>query len=153
MKTIEILLHQANTRNSINVGLMSFQHQTNIAYKSRACWLLSEHFCTLHNKCVFIFALTATLYGQGAYFARDASYSASDKYSRPDTSGNKHMFLCSVLTGDFTVGKSDMKDNPIKDSSVTPPTRYDSVTDNVTDPAIFVIFSDTQAYPKYLATF
>ena len=63
------------------------------------------------------------------------------------------MFLCSVLTGDFTVGNRDMKDTPIKDSNAKPPVRYDSVTNSMTNPTMFVIFSDTQGYPKYLVIF
>ena len=63
------------------------------------------------------------------------------------------MFQCRVLTGDYTVGSSAMKDVPIKDSTTNPATRYDSVVDNTANPSIYVIFSDTQAYPAYLVTF
>ena len=85
------------------------------------------------------------------YFARDASYSARDQYSPRDGNNNKHIFLAKALTGEFVVGNSN---------SVTPPpkggnnlTLYDSVVDNVSNPSIFVIFGDAQAYPDYLITF
>merc|ERR1719335_369895 len=38
----------------------------------------------------------ATAYGKGVYFARDSSYSSSHTYSRPDSNGVQHMFLCRV---------------------------------------------------------
>merc|ERR1712193_253504 len=41
----------------------------------------------------------ATMYGQGVYFARDASYSSSKTYSVPDGSGIQRMFLCRVVVG------------------------------------------------------
>lgn len=44
-----------------------------------------------------------------------------------------------------------MKAAPLKQGSDLP-LRYDSVTDNVSDPAIFVIFNDTQAFPEYLVS-
>ncbi|XP_036600120.1 protein mono-ADP-ribosyltransferase PARP14-like [Trichosurus vulpecula] len=94
----------------------------------------------------------ATLWGKGTYFAVDALYSAEDTYSKPDINGRKHMYYVRVLTGDYTLG------NP---SFIVPPTKitqdayvlYDSVTDNTTNPSLFVIFSDNQAYPEYLITF
>ena len=33
----------------------------------------------------------ATVYGRGVYFARDASYSTSQTYSKPDSGGVQHM--------------------------------------------------------------
>ena len=35
----------------------------------------------------------ATAYGKGVYFAVDASYSIDNTYSRPDSQGNKCMYL------------------------------------------------------------
>ena len=37
----------------------------------------------------------------GMYFAVDASYSIDDTYSRPDSQGNKYMYLALVVVGDF----------------------------------------------------
>ena len=44
--------------------------------------------------------VNGTVYGQGTYFARDASY--SDNYSRQDSMGYRYMFIAQVLVGQFT---------------------------------------------------
>uniref|UniRef100_A0A8C7JYW8 Poly [ADP-ribose] polymerase n=1 Tax=Oncorhynchus kisutch TaxID=8019 RepID=A0A8C7JYW8_ONCKI len=93
----------------------------------------------------------AALYGDGTYFAVNAEYSAIDKYSKPDPQGQKYMYLCRVLTGDFITGTSGMKVPPTK--STTSINLYDSVTDGVSPPSMFIIFHDSQAYPEYLITF
>jgi len=94
----------------------------------------------------------ATLYGKGVYFAREAEYSARDAYSRPNTKGEKHMFLCRVLVGVYTLGNNTMNvPPPRKDSDVDRP--FDSTVDNEATPSIFVTYHDAQAYPEYLITF
>ncbi|XP_021323967.1 protein mono-ADP-ribosyltransferase PARP10 [Danio rerio] len=93
----------------------------------------------------------ATVYGQGVYFAVNASLSVSDTYSPPNADGHKFIFVAKVLTGEFTVGKHEMKAAPLKENSAVP-FRYHSVTDQINSPTLFVIFNDTQAYPKYLIT-
>ncbi|KAI2659876.1 Protein mono-ADP-ribosyltransferase PARP14 [Labeo rohita] len=94
--------------------------------------------------------MNGAIYGKGTYFAVDPSYSAKN-YSKPDAKGHKRMYLARVLVGDFTQGKKGL---------VTPPKRkskgvhlYDSVTDKIKNPSMFVIFNDVQAYPEYLITF
>ncbi|XP_047456373.1 poly(ADP-ribose) polymerase family member 14-related sequence 1 isoform X2 [Mugil cephalus] len=94
----------------------------------------------------------AACYGNGTYFAVNAIYSAHDTYSKPNQSGEKFMYLCRVLTGEFTVGQKDMKAPPSKSSSISFDL-YDTVVDNVATPSIFVVFHDSQAYPEYLITF
>uniref|UniRef100_A0A3B3CC42 Poly [ADP-ribose] polymerase n=2 Tax=Oryzias melastigma TaxID=30732 RepID=A0A3B3CC42_ORYME len=94
----------------------------------------------------------ATAYGQGTYFAVDASYSANSTYSRPTADGSKSIFVARVLTGVFTQGRSDMKMPPPR-SSDQPHNRYDSLVDRVDNPSMFVVFHDDQAYPDYLITF
>ncbi|XP_062619962.1 uncharacterized protein LOC134281522 [Saccostrea cucullata] len=94
----------------------------------------------------------AIAFGEGVYFAVSAGYSASNTYSRPDPSGNKRMYLCKVLTGEFTQGRTGLR---------VPPSRagqqshilYDSVVDRVQSPGMFIIFNDIQAYPCYIITF
>ena len=93
----------------------------------------------------------ATVYGKGVYFARDASYSARDQYSPRDANNNKYIFLAKVLTGEFVVGNSNCVTPPPKSGNGL--TLYDSVVDNASNPSIFVIFGDAQAYPDYLITF
>uniref|UniRef100_A0A4X2KC79 Poly [ADP-ribose] polymerase n=1 Tax=Vombatus ursinus TaxID=29139 RepID=A0A4X2KC79_VOMUR len=94
----------------------------------------------------------ATAWGKGTYFAVNAQYSAHDTYSKPDINGKKHMYYVRVLTGDYTLGNSSLIVPPPKitqDANVL----YDSVTNNVRNPTLFVIFYDNQAYPEYLITF
>nr|XP_046160813.1 poly(ADP-ribose) polymerase family member 14-related sequence 1 isoform X2 [Oncorhynchus gorbuscha] len=93
----------------------------------------------------------AAVYGNGTYFAVSATYSASNTYSRPDPQGQKYIFLCRVLTGDFTTGRQGMIVPPAKNT--TSAQLYDSVTDNISRPSMFVVFNDIQAYPEYLITF
>uniref|UniRef100_A0A8P4JZX1 Poly [ADP-ribose] polymerase n=1 Tax=Dicentrarchus labrax TaxID=13489 RepID=A0A8P4JZX1_DICLA len=93
----------------------------------------------------------AACYGNGTYFAVNASYSASNTYSKPNQNGEKCMYLCRVLTGDFTLGQQNMIVPPAKGAVSVQ--KYDSVVDNVARPSMYVIFHDTQAYPEYLITF
>lgn len=96
--------------------------------------------------------LTATAFGNGTYFALNASYSAQDTYSVPDANGKKHVYLARVLTGEYCTGKAGLKTPPPK-STAGPTDLYDSVVDNELNPTVFVIFNDIQAYPQYLITF
>ncbi|KAM4725000.1 protein mono-ADP-ribosyltransferase PARP10 isoform 1-T2 [Anableps anableps] len=93
----------------------------------------------------------ATVYGQGVYFAVNSALSVQDQYSPPNADGYKFIFVSKVLTGDFTKGCHSMKTAPLKETGNIP-LRYDSVTDDITKPSMFVIFNDTQAFPEYLIT-
>uniref|UniRef100_A0A8C0UHN7 Poly [ADP-ribose] polymerase n=2 Tax=Cyanistes caeruleus TaxID=156563 RepID=A0A8C0UHN7_CYACU len=94
----------------------------------------------------------AANFGNGTYFAVNASYSANDLYSRPDVNGRKYMYLARVLVGEYSLGKK---------GSITPAQKnmsnsvdlFDSSTDNMRQPSMFIIFNDIQAYPEYLITF
>uniref|UniRef100_A0A2K6UMW3 Poly [ADP-ribose] polymerase n=1 Tax=Saimiri boliviensis boliviensis TaxID=39432 RepID=A0A2K6UMW3_SAIBB len=94
----------------------------------------------------------AAAFGKGTYFAVNASYSANDTYSRPDGNGKKHMYYVRVLTGIYTCGHHTLIVPPSKDAQ-NPTDLYDTVTDNVQHPTLFVVFYDYQAYPEYLITF
>ncbi|OWK63178.1 Poly [ADP-ribose] polymerase 14 [Lonchura striata] len=91
-------------------------------------------------------------FGNGTYFAVNACYSANDLYSKPDVNGRKYMYLARVLVGEYSLGKK---------GSITPARKnvsnsvdlYDSSTDNMSQPSMFIIFNDIQAYPEYLITF
>ena len=91
----------------------------------------------------------ATRFGKGSYFARDAKYSSHPKYSPDDANGKKHVYLARVLTGEYTQGDEEMKEPPNKDKH----RKYDSVVNKTSNPSIYVVFYDTQAYPGYLIEF
>ncbi|XP_078669881.1 protein mono-ADP-ribosyltransferase PARP14-like isoform X2 [Branchiostoma floridae x Branchiostoma belcheri] len=92
-----------------------------------------------------------TAYGKGTYFAVNASYSAHDRYSSPDTQGRKKMYLAKVLTGECTRGTRNMPVPPRRQDSSG--LLYDSTVDATNKPTTFVVFHDAQAYPQYLVTF
>lgn len=90
-------------------------------------------------------------WGKGVYFAKDASYSSSTTYSKPNAQGIQHMFLCRVVVGEYTQGKQD---------ALVPDARpggghllYDSTVNDKKPPSIFVTYHDAQAYPEYLVKF
>ena len=93
----------------------------------------------------------ATCYGKGAYFARDATYSAQCTYSSPDSSGVQRMYLARVAVGSFTVGNSSMNEAPVRDAARN--ILFDSVVDRMNDPKLFVVFRDVAAYPEYAIAF
>ncbi|XP_063788866.1 protein mono-ADP-ribosyltransferase PARP14-like [Pseudophryne corroboree] len=94
----------------------------------------------------------AAAFGNGTYFAVNASYSAHSTYSKPDSNGQRHMYLVSVLTGVSCRGHQGLVAPPAKNQA-NPTDLYDSVTDNTANPSMFVIFNDIQAYPEYHITF
>ena len=96
------------------------------------------------------FSFTGTVYGQGCYFARDASY--SNKYAPYNQQGMKHMYLVRVLTGQYTKGSSLMIVAPPKDPNDAT-VLYDSVVDKTSKPTVFVVFHDADVYPEYLITY
>ena len=89
-------------------------------------------------------------YGDGVYFAKDASYSMT--YSQPSHNGDRFMYLARVLVGKHTAGKKGMKTPPAIDPG-KPEILYDSVVNRKENPTIFVVFNDFHVYPKYLITF
>lgn len=117
--------------------------------------LIYKHWVTVKNARAWIaapFSYVATTNGEGVYFAVNAGYSASDTYSRPDAQGLKRMYLCNVLTGEYTVGQAGMRVPPTK-AGQQAHILYDSVVNNTASLGMFIIFNDTQAYPAYLITF
>ncbi|NWX20438.1 PAR14 polymerase, partial [Aegotheles bennettii] len=96
--------------------------------------------------------MNAANYGNGTYFAVDASYSAHDTYSKPDVNGKKYMYLARVLVGEYSQGTQGSI-TPAPKSASNSVDLFDSSTDNVMTPSMFIIFNDIQAYPEYLITF
>lgn len=98
----------------------------------------------------FSLLFVAAYYGQGTYFAANASYSAQTKYAVPNKKeGHQSMFICQVIIGKYTVGKKGMKVATQKDTNEA----YDTLVEKEDNPTIFVAMSDAQAYPEYLVTF
>ncbi|KFQ24862.1 TCDD-inducible poly [ADP-ribose] polymerase, partial [Mesitornis unicolor] len=90
----------------------------------------------------------ATMFGQGSYFARKASY--SHNFSKRSAKGVHYMFLAKVLIGRYTVGNHTMRrPPPVNPGSITSDL-YDSCVDNYFEPQIFVIFNDDQSYPYFI---
>lgn len=105
----------------------------------------------------------ATVYGPGAYFARDASYSVRDTYSPTDANGHKRIFLCRLALGAHTPVPANQYTAP------EPPERdperligvgtlkYDCTTNDSIDadgmPEVMVAYRDNQAMAEYLVTF
>lgn len=96
---------------------------------------------------------TAALFGKGVYFAARANYSAQEKYAVPDQYGNQKMFICHVVVGKYTKGDKSMKIAPPLDESKNKHLLFDTLVDNPANPTIYVVMSDSQAYPQYLVTF
>lgn len=91
---------------------------------------------------------TGTKYGEGSYFATNASYSHS--YGKRDSDGSRFMFLAKVLVGSYIKGKHEYRRPPNKDPSNPSSDLYDSCVDNECNPGIFVIFDSDQFYPEYV---
>ncbi|XP_029187554.2 uncharacterized protein LOC114954996 isoform X2 [Acropora millepora] len=93
----------------------------------------------------------ATRFGQGSYFARDASY--SHRYAKRDTYGFHHMFVAKVLVGSCIEGRASYRTPPPKNPEDPGSDLYDSCVDNQTNPLIFVVFDTDQLYPEYVISY
>ena len=109
---------------------------------------LLTHFEHMVLTYIHYLCYAGTVYGQGCYFARDASY--SHRYSVADDQGIHYMYLVRVLVGEYTKGQPTMLEPPNKPNADK---RYDSVVDNTSNPGIFVTFHDHDVYPEYLITY
>ena len=95
---------------------------------------------------------TTAMYGEGTYFARDASYSKG--YAAKDSNGDYIMFVTKVLCGEMCKGEEKYKlrawpTNVNGGKGLI----YDSLVDNTKHPSIFVIHDDVRAYPMFVVTF
>lgn len=88
----------------------------------------------------------ATLYGNGVYFAKDITFSASDIYSPPAEDGYKYILACKVLVGKYCLGKPNQKLPDL----INETERFDSTVNDLKNPTIFVAYKDMQAIPEYL---
>ena len=88
-------------------------------------------------------------FGKGTYFAKDAAYALQRKYAKPDANGVQHMLLARVLLGSPCIGREGMA-RPSRKANET--VLQDSMVDNVTNPSIYVTYSDAQAYPEFMVS-
>lgn len=90
----------------------------------------------------------ATVYGEGSYFAVNASYSHA--YAKRDADLFQFMFLARVIVGSYTEGHSSYRRPPPKQPSNPASDLYDSCVDDKSNPTIFVVFDTDQFYPEYV---
>lgn len=94
----------------------------------------------------------ATVFGEGSYFARDASL--SDKYTGGATvAKTRWMFMARVLVGQYIRGSKMYKRPPPIDDKIPHGDLYDSCVNDVKYPSIFVVFENDQCYPEYLISY
>lgn len=105
---------------------------------------------------IFLFVtnicILGVAYGQGVYFAEDASYCVQSSTAENKPGTKRYMFLAKVLTGELIKGNPSMRVLPPVNPA-EPTITYDSAVDDINKPMEFVIFHVTQAYPKYLITY
>ncbi|XP_046843185.1 protein mono-ADP-ribosyltransferase PARP15-like [Xenia sp. Carnegie-2017] len=96
--------------------------------------------------------VNGVIYGNGVYFARDASFSLD--YSREQCSAGSQpkIYIAKVLVGKYTLGKKGLKAPPSKNDPSNPALLYDSIVNDINNPCIYVIFQDNRYYPEYLIT-
>ena len=96
----------------------------------------------------------AGLWGNGNYFAVNASYSYS--YAHCLSDGTRQMFLAKVLTGysvECNTNRS-LRMPPVRQRSVKGgDVRYDTVSGETGGSKVFITYSNDKAYPFYLITY
>jgi len=80
-------------------------------------------------------------FGKGVYFSKRAQY--SKEYARVRNDGLAFMFVCDVVTGKVGLGVSN---KPI-------PQGFNSVTDNLKRPDMYIVNKKEAAIPRYLVGF
>ena len=90
------------------------------------------------------------MWGQGIYFAVNASYSNS--YAHTNSKGEKEMFMADVIVGQPYNCPSDpsLRMPPFIPGNAD---RYDSVTGETGGSVVFIIYANSKAYPQYLITY
>ncbi|KAK1156739.1 protein mono-ADP-ribosyltransferase TIPARP-like [Acipenser oxyrinchus oxyrinchus] len=87
-------------------------------------------------------------YGQGTYFAKNASCSA--RFAIESKSGLSYMFLAMVLVGKSAVGEQSFRRPPPLEPDSPTSDLYNSCVDKKQQPQMFVIFDSCQCYPYFL---
>jgi hypothetical protein len=87
-----------------------------------------------------------TLWGEGIYFARDATYPDDFGFAAKASDGTKHMLLCLVMTGTSCLGGNDVR---LYLKGRDGHSKYDSLVDSLSNPEIFVVTEGAQVCPAY----
>jgi len=100
----------------------------------------------------------AGMWGNGIYFAQTSTYSARYGYQIPNRK-QKQLFLSTVVCGFVSTMASDSSlkmppERPTSDTSIQfAKPRYDSVSGTTDGTQVYIIYSNSKAYPLYLITF
>ena len=99
----------------------------------------------------------AGLWGEGSYFAVNASYSDNYAHTLP-SSTTKQMLVCKVLTGVSynaeTNTDQSLRQPPTKPSSGSfEEERYDSVKGHANGSYVYILYDHGKVYPAYLVTY
>ena len=98
----------------------------------------------------------AGLWGNGNYFAVNASYSHGYAHVLSDGTCTRQMFLAKVLTGHSAkcTSNSSLRMPPVRQHSAKGgDMRYDTVTGETGGSQVFITYSNDKAYPFYLISY
>lgn len=104
-----------------------------------------EAICKENFDCRLSGSANGAAYGQGSYFAVNASLSHG--YTQADANKSRFMFLVKVLAGSYVMGCSSYQTPP---SDRVHARYYDSCVDNESTPTMFIVFDIDQHYPEYV---
>jgi Poly(ADP-ribose) polymerase catalytic domain len=90
------------------------------------------------------------MWGHANYFAKNSEYSNSYAYRHP--SGNRQMFVATVLIGDTIILASDrnLRMPPTNPTTGKP---HDSVQGHTGGSDVIMVYSNKKVYPQYLLTY
>eukprot|EP00933_Yihiella_yeosuensis_P071994 TRINITY_DN80267_c0_g1_i1.p1 TRINITY_DN80267_c0_g1~~TRINITY_DN80267_c0_g1_i1.p1 ORF type:complete len:787 (+),score=126.05 TRINITY_DN80267_c0_g1_i1:89-2449(+) len=94
---------------------------------------------------------SATLWGSGTYFAREAKYVADGGFcGQPAPDGTRRLLMCLLITGMPCLGSPDHKGVlPFRNK----PHRYNCSVDCLASPEVFIVQHTGAAIPCYMITF
>ncbi|CAE8733261.1 unnamed protein product [Polarella glacialis] len=94
---------------------------------------------------------SATLWGSGTYFARDAKYVADGGFcGQPAKDGTRRCMMCLLITGMPCLGDPNQKGVlPFRNK----PHRYNCSVDCLASPEVFIVQHTGAAVPAYVITF
>mmetsp|Transcript_26286 Transcript_26286/g.33108 ORF Transcript_26286/g.33108 Transcript_26286/m.33108 type:complete len:617 (-) Transcript_26286:194-2044(-) len=91
---------------------------------------------------------THSQHGKGAYFSIQAAHACFHTFAKPDDKSVQHVLVCRIVSGSYTTGSPGLVAPPFRPDA--PHRRFDTTVDDPDEPAIFVTYSDYQAYPEYM---